>query len=201
MKIITKVAALLMAAAMTLSLASCGSSDSSSAKTEKTGSDNTSAASENNNAGSEDTNGIKGKTETSGEFTVFVPEGWTLKGVNKNGNNRRTIIVCKDTDPEHEKIRIEAGDEAYIEELFHKNQDSTRNAKKGVSDIQDVASFTCGDYEIIGIKWNEHSLDGFEGNKGSYYRAKASGKAALLINVATYVDTTPEFKAIVGSLK
>ena len=192
--IITKTAALLLAASMTLSLASCGSSDSSD-KSDSSKSTTTTAApaeeslpeeSAADESQPEENKEITGETTNWGIYTFLLPEGWTLRGGDAFDDNDVNICSVKKSDFSYFQFKCE--DEATQQRQYNYNKETyTLNQK-------DLPATT-----IAGIEWNGFEY-GNEMSMGFELYGSTGGKFLRVSGVGFAFDSA-EAKAVLGSLR
>lgn len=193
--IISKTAAILMTASMTLSLASCGDSDSSSKSKSSTSSsvstenDIETTPEETEEYTEEETDSnkeITGSEQTWGVFTVMVPDGWTLKGGDFLDENEPNKCSVRKTDFNFFDIKNEK------EEV--QKQQYEYNKKTYTNEQKDLPATTLGGIEWNGFQYGNDFGGGFE------LYGQSNGKF-LRVSCAGFSFDSPETKAILGSLK
>ena len=184
--VIAKTAALLLAASMTLALASCGGSDSSSKSDTGTvstsGSDTSAAAGD----AAGDSKAVSGSAETFGVFTVLVPEGWTFKHGDALDENDPNYASVKKSDFSYFDLKCEKEDV--------QKQQYEYNKKTYTANQKDIPATT-----YAGIEWNGFEY-GNEISPGFEIYAQSNGKF-LRVSSAGFKFDSPETKAVLESLK
>ncbi|HRR75552.1 MAG: hypothetical protein IJK31_08135 [Ruminococcus sp.] len=187
--IIAKSAAILIAASMSLALASCGDSDSSS-KSEKKGSSaviETEAPTEAEELIETETVAeLTGTDQTWGIFSVMVPDGWTLKGGDFFDENDPEMCSVKKSDFSYFDIKSEK--ENVQMQKYENNKNTYTNEQK------DIPATTLGDIEWNGFQYGNDFGGGFE-------LYGQSGGRFLRVSCAGFSFDSPEAQAILGSLK
>ena len=178
-----RAAAFILAASMTLALASCGDSESSS-KEEKT---TTAAAADivAEEPSEAEPAEITGETRTWGVFTVLVPDGWTLKGGDFLDENDPDVVSVKESDFKYFDIKSET-------EEVQKNQ-YEYNKNTYTNEQQELPATTFG-----GIEWNGFSYGNDFG--GGFELYGKSGDKYLRVSSAGFAFDGPETKAVLDSL-
>ena len=187
--ILAKAAALLMAASLTMSLVSCGDSDSSEKKKTNNDSDAVTvdeSSEENSEENSEETKEITGETKTWGVYTVLIPEGWTLRQGDALDENDENYCSVKKSDFSYFDLKNES------EEVSKKQYEY--NKKTYTLNQKDIPATKIGD-----IEWNGFEY-GNELNKGFELYATVNGKNIRVSSCGFGFDSA-ETKAVLGSLK
>ena len=192
--IITKTAAMIIAATLSFGLASCGSSDSSSSKvsvSQKSEDISSSAPADPGADTSADgesqapSGEVKGETKNWGIYTVLVPEGWTLRTGDVFNDNDETVCSVKKSDLSYFNLNCETEDTQKKKYEYNKKT-YTLNQK-------DLPAST-----IAGIEWNGFEY-GNEIGKGFELYGKSNGRFIRVSGVGIAFDS-PEAKAVLGSL-
>ena len=183
--ILAKAAALLMAASLTMSLVSCGDSDSSEKKNNNDDSEAV-TVDDSSEENSEETKEITGETKTWGVYTVLVPEGWTLRQGDALDDNDENYCSVKKSDFSYFDLKNES------EEVSKNHYDY--NKKTYTLNQKDIPATKIGD-----IEWNGFEY-GNELNKGFELYATVNGKNIRVSSCGFGFDSA-ETKAVLGSLK
>ncbi len=179
-----KAAALILAASMTLALASCGDNESSS-KEEKAATTTAAADIVTEESSEAQPAEITGETKTWGVFTVLVPNGWTLKGGDFLDENDPDVVSVKESDFKYFDIKSET------EEVQKKQYEYNKNTY--TNEQQDLPATTFG-----GIEWNGFSYGNDFG--GGFELYAKSGDKYLRVSSAGFAFDGPETKAVLDSL-
>ena len=144
---------------------------------------------------------VKGKVKKEGAFEVFVPDGWTIEGPGGPRDPEWGVTLYDDSDP-HAMIQIRFSLDERLRDWYYPDIKYVRDKHSmTISDAQTVDEFTCGDFTFEGIKYNKILEDNAVYPVGRYYDDKGSGKIDLHISTIKYDEDTPEFQAVVRSLK
>ena len=181
---VTRLAALMLMAPMTLAFASCGGSDSSSVKETESEAAVSSAAAE--ETVSEGEKAITGETKTWGIYTFLLPEGWTLRGGDVFNDNDETVCSVKKSDFSYFELKCETEDVQQRQYNYNKKT-YTLNQK-------DLPATS-----IAGIEWNGFEY-GSELSKGFELYGSFGGRFLRVSGVGFAFDS-PEAKSLLESLK
>ena len=183
MSVIAKTAALMIAASMTLGLAACGGSDSSSKSTAGSEAESQAEAPAETESKAEE---LKGAEQSWGNFTVNVPDGWKLKGGD----------VLDESNPD--KVSVMKSDFSYIEIKIEKEdvqkQQYEYNKKTYTMNQKDLPATT-----VAGIEWNGFEY-GNEFNPGYELYGSSNGKFLRVSGVGFTFDSA-QTKFVLESLK
>ena len=180
--IIAKTAAMLVAAAMTLSFSSCGSSSSS----KKDDSENGTAANDNVNENTTQPDEITGTEQTWGVFTVMVPEGWELRHGDALDENDPNVCSVKKSSFKYFDLKSEK--ENVQKQQYEYNKNTYTNGQT------DIPPTTIGSIEWTGFQYTNDFGGGFE------LYAQSNGKY-IRVSCAGFSFDSIETSAVLGSLK
>ena len=186
---IIRLAALMLSSAMTLSLAACGGSDSSSKKDTKSSTASSAEADSSENEGESQAEGSKditGEVKTWGIYQVLIPDGWTLRGGDVFDDNDERLCSVKKSDFSYFELKCETEDVQQRQYNYNKNTYTLNQA--------DLPATT-----IAGIEWNGFEY-GNELTKGFELYGSSNGRF-LRVSGVGFAFGSAEAKAVLGSIK
>ena len=182
-----KISAFIMVLMLTLGAAACGDSDSSSKADSKAKKESVSVSQAETEENTESKAGVdSGTTETWGVFSVFVPEGFTLKGGD----------VFDETDTRY--FSVKKGDFYYFDFYTSETEDDVMSRynynKDTYTNEQKDVSGTYGGIDWTGFQYS----DGFGGYGFEAYTS-IDGQYIKVAGVG-YEFESPEAEKVLGSL-
>ena len=144
---------------------------------------------------------VKGKITKAGNFEVLLPDGWSITGPGGSENTAGDITLHEDSDP-HTKIRINYYSHEYACDSFYMAVVSALDKHSmNISGTQAVDEFTCGNYSLHGVKYTKILEDNAVYPASEYFQERVTDNTGLHISCVKYDEDTPEFQAIISSLK
>ena len=95
---------------------------------------------------------VKGETQTSGNITIFVPEGFTLKGEDMFGDEDPNKLTLSKDGSSFDYFMVSAG---FTQDNAEMSIEGTRSANEGCEDVE----IKVGDVTWTGVAYTWSSVD------------------------------------------
>ena len=99
-----------------------------------------------------DSSDVKGETQTSGNITIFVPEGFTLKGEDMFGDEDPNKLTLSKDGSSFDYFMVSAG---FTQDNAEMSIEGTRSANEGCEDVE----IKVGDVTWTGVAYTWSSVD------------------------------------------